>query len=64
MSESVVQRSSRFLREVWIELQKVSWPTIPEIRQSTIVVLVAVFLCAIFIGIIDWGLSRLVRLVF
>jgi preprotein translocase subunit SecE len=65
MNESgVVQRLIRFLREVWIELQKVAWPTWAELKGSTAVVLVAVVLIAIFIGIVDFGLSKIVGIVF
>ncbi len=64
MSETVVQKSNRFLKEVWIELHKVTWPTWEELKSSTAVVVVAVFLVAVFIGMVDYGLSRLVRLVF
>jgi len=60
----VVQRLSRFVRDVWIELQKVAWPTWEELKGSTAVVVVAVILVSIFIGIVDAGLSQVVRLVF
>ncbi len=64
MSETVIQKSNRFLKEVWIELHKVAWPNWEELKASTMVVVVAVFIVAIFIGVIDYGLSRLVRLIF
>ncbi len=65
MNESgVVQRLIRFLREVWIELQKVAWPTWPELKSSTVVVLVAVVLISVFIGVVDFGLSKIVGIVF
>ena len=64
MSETIVQKSTRFLKEVWIELHKVAWPTMDELKASTMVVVVTVFLVAIFIGVIDFGLSRIVRLIF
>ena len=64
MSESIIQKSNRFLREVWIELHKVAWPTWDELKGSTAVVIVAVFIVAIFIGIVDFGLSKIVRLIF
>ena len=59
-----IQRLTQFLREVWIELQKVAWPTWQELKSSTAVVVVAVTLIAIFIGLIDFGLSRIMRVVF
>ena len=65
MSESGIgQRLIRFLREVWIELQKVAWPTWEELKGSTLVVIVAVIVISIFIGIVDFGLSRIMRVVF
>ncbi|MCL5292327.1 MAG: preprotein translocase subunit SecE [Actinobacteria bacterium] len=50
---NVLAKLSRFLREVRIELTKVSWPNRPEIVASTIVVLVAVTFFALYIGGID-----------
>ena len=64
MSETIIQKSTRFLREVWLELHKVAWPTWDELKGETVVVIVAVFIVAIFIGMIDFGLSKIVRLIF
>jgi len=58
------QRLIQFLREVWIELQKVAWPNWEELKSSTVVVVIAVILIAIFIGVVDFGLSRIMRVVF
>ena len=53
---------SQFLREVRIELSKVTWPTRKDTIASTSVVLVIVILIAAFLGIVDLGLSRLMRI--
>jgi preprotein translocase subunit SecE len=60
----IVQRLVRFLKEVWIELQKVAWPSWVELKGSTAVVVVAVIIISIFIGIVDFGLSRVISVVF
>ena len=52
----------QFLREVRIELSKVTWPTRKDTIASTSVVLVIVILIAAFLGIVDLGLSRLMRI--
>ena len=52
----------QFLREVRIELSKVTWPTRKDTIASTSVVLVIVILIAAFLGIVDLGLSKLMRL--
>ena len=52
----------QFLREVRIELSKVTWPTRKDTIASTSVVLVIVILIAAFLGIVDLGLSRPMRM--
>ncbi|MBI5966986.1 MAG: preprotein translocase subunit SecE [Deltaproteobacteria bacterium] len=51
----------QFFREVRVELKKVTWPSRKETIASTSVVLVTVILVAFFLGIVDLGLSRLIR---
>ena len=58
----VVDTVSQFLREVRAELAKVTWPTRKDTIASTSVVLVIVILIAAFLGIVDLGLSKLMRL--
>ena len=58
----VVDTVGQFLREVRVELSKVTWPTRKDTLASTSVVLVIVILIAAFLGIVDLGLSRLMRM--
>ncbi|MEW6409265.1 MAG: preprotein translocase subunit SecE [Nitrospirota bacterium] len=60
----MLNRVKEFLREVKIELKKVVFPTKEEIKGSTWVVIITVIIVAIFLGIIDLGLSKLVGLAF
>jgi preprotein translocase subunit SecE len=53
----------QFLREVKVELKKVAWPSRKQTMGSTVVVLVLVFIISAFLGVVDLGLSNLVRLV-
>lgn len=48
-----------FFSETKVELQKVTWPTKQELISNTIVVLIAVVLCAGLIWIIDYFFSIL-----
>ena len=43
----------KFLREVRLEMKKVTWPTRKEITGSTSVVIVTVIIVAIYLGIVD-----------
>ncbi len=51
-----------FLREVKTELKKVTWPSRKDTLSGTAIVLVTVFVIAIFLGIVDSGLSNLIKL--
>jgi preprotein translocase subunit SecE len=56
-------RSTRiFLGEMVGELQKATWPTKAELRDSTIVVIVAVLIMGIFTSISDFSLTQVVVL--
>lgn len=46
-----------YLREVWSELRKTVWPTWPELRQMTGVVIVTVILLGAFLGLLDFGFT-------
>jgi preprotein translocase subunit SecE len=49
----------RFLREVRVEMKKVTWPQRKEIIGSTAVVIVASFLVSFFLGFVDLILQKL-----
>ena len=55
--------AAQFLREVRVEMSKVTWPSREELIQSTIVVLIAVAISGVFIAILDAIFSRLVSLI-
>jgi len=45
--------------DVHKELKKVSWPTKNEIKESTVIVIIAVGISAVFIGIVDFFLGNI-----
>ena len=52
--------AKQFLREVKTELKKVTWPSRKDTLAGTAVVL-AVFIIGFFLGIVDSGLSALIK---
>ena len=52
-------RTANYLREVRLELGKVSWPTWQDLRKSTVVIIIFVFAVGILIGIMDWIFAKL-----
>ena len=51
-----------FIRETGGELRKVSWPTWPEARQLTYLVLAVMFVMGIILGLTDAGAHGLLNL--
>ncbi len=56
-----VPRAMNFLAEVWSELKKVHWPTRKETYAATIVVVVITLMVAVFLGVVDYAVSHVVR---
>jgi len=52
------EKIQKYLREVWSELKKVSWPQKKEIIASTVVVILCTFIIAFFLGIVDVALQK------
>lgn len=59
----IAEKIIRFLKEAKIELRKVTWPTPRQTLASTSVVIIVVIIVSIFLGIVDFGLSKAIRLV-
>ena len=56
-------RSSRiFFGELFAELKKADWPTKAELKDSTIVVIVACLLLGVFTSISDFSIIQFVDL--
>ncbi len=50
-----------FVKEAFLELQKVSWPKKKEVANMGVIVVLAIVIGAIVIGAIDYGLTYGVR---
>jgi preprotein translocase subunit SecE len=62
-SNTVVNKSLQFLREVKAELRKVTWPSRNQTLGSTAVVIILVAIISMFLGAVDIALARLVQAV-
>lgn len=55
-------RTVQFLGEVVRELKQTTWPNRKETLATTGVVLVLVFILGVYLGLVDYALSHIVRL--
>ncbi len=54
---SIVERFTTFVQSAWIESKKVTWPSRQELRDSTLVVIVATLIIMIYLFVVDRALS-------
>ena len=64
MAERAKKQSAiqRYFNETAGELRKVSWPTWPEARQLTILVIIVMVAIGLFLGLVDYGANRMLNL--
>jgi len=62
-AKRILEKVKQFFREVTAEGKKVSWPSKQEFVGATVVVIFAILVLSIFIGLVDFVLSRLFGLI-
>jgi preprotein translocase subunit SecE len=60
--KTLVRDVGQFFREVKVELQKVTFPSRQETVGSTAVVLVLTVIIGVYLGMSDWALARIVKI--
>ena len=59
-------RFTHYLRETSQEMKRVSWPSVAELKESTVVVLVTVLVITVFLfavdKILDLGIKQIISL--
>lgn len=58
-----MQRITKFFSDIAREMRKVSWPKRQDLTRYTITVLSTVIFFALFFEVIDFGISKLIRLI-
>ncbi len=57
------EKIKQFLTGSKVELKKVTWPTPKQTLASTSVVIIVVIIVSTFLGIVDFGLVKIVKLI-
>ncbi len=60
--KSYLNQAVSFVQEAWVELSKVHYPSPKETMQATIVVVALTFVMAVWLGLVDFGATRIVRM--
>jgi preprotein translocase subunit SecE len=59
----IAEKVKQFLAGSKVELKKVTWPTPKQTLASTSVVIIVVIIVSVFLGIVDFGLTKIIKLV-
>jgi len=60
-----MNKVSAYFSESYKELvEKVTWPTWPQLQQSTLIVLIATLLVTVVVGVMDLASSSVLKLVY
>ncbi len=61
--EIMIKDVTQFVKDVQLELSKVTWPKFDEFVGSTVVVLLLMSFFSIYLGLVDKGLTELWRFI-
>jgi preprotein translocase subunit SecE len=61
--KGIIEKVIQFFREVRIEIKKISWPQRNETIASTSIVIIIVLVIGLFLGIVDVGLARIIKII-
>jgi preprotein translocase subunit SecE len=50
---SQIKRTGEFVQDCWIELQRVTWPDWPQLKNATLVVIIFCVLISLVIWLMD-----------
>jgi len=50
-----------YFREVYMEGKRITWPSRKDALKGTYIVLITVFVAALFLGIVDVGLAKFIQ---
>ena len=58
-----MKKLKQFIKEAYVELKKVRWPSRSELWGLTVAVITASFLLAIFVGFVDLIFNNLIGMI-
>ncbi len=59
-----LDKVKEYFKEVYLETKRVTFPSRKETMKGTYVVLITVFIAAVFLGIVDMGLAKILQVLF
>jgi preprotein translocase subunit SecE len=62
-SKGYLVKIRNYIAETQEELRKCTWPSVDELKGSTVVVMVTLAVLGAFTVVVDWALSNIIRMI-
>jgi preprotein translocase subunit SecE len=62
--KATVDTVREYFKEVYLETKRVTFPSRKETMKGTYVVLITVVIAAVFLGLVDVGLAKIIQVLF
>jgi preprotein translocase subunit SecE len=62
--KATIDTVREYFKEVYLETKRVTFPSRKETMKGTYVVLITVIIAAIFLGVVDVGLAKIIQVLF
>jgi preprotein translocase subunit SecE len=59
-----IESVKEYFREVYREARRVTWPSRKDTVKGTYIILVTVVIAALFLGIVDIALAKIIRVLY
>jgi len=56
-----IESVKAYFRDVYLEGKRITWPSRKDAMKGTYVVLITVAITAVFLGIVDVGLAKIIQ---
>jgi preprotein translocase subunit SecE len=56
-----IEKIKEYFREVYLEAKRVTWPSKKDAIKGTYIVLITVVIAALFLGVVDIGLAKIIQ---
>ncbi len=63
-AKATLDKVKEYFKEVYLETKRVTFPSRKETMKGTYVVLITVFIAAVFLGLVDIGLAKFIQALF
>ena len=57
------QQFKKFTHDVRVEMGHVTWPSVPEVRSTTFIVIVTIFFFGAFFFVVDGAFGKLIQMI-